>query len=167
MNTETILSAIQQWKEQPEKAQVTPVVTARASGSEAIITAGSFAWRADLPAVLGGSSQAPSPTTLLLSALAGCAVVFMRDTIGPLLNVPITDVRATARCRTDFRGLLGLDGAAPDLTDLELDIEISTPNGERDVQSVVDMWEERCPVYLALTRPMRVATKVAVRRDRP
>jgi len=164
MKTQTILSTIEQWKAHPEKAQVTPVVTARASGSEAIIDAGSFSWRADLPAVLGGSNQAPSPTTLLLSALAGCAVVFIRDTIGPLLNVPITDVRATARCRSDFRGLLGLDGAAPDLTDVELDIEVLSLHEERDIRSVVEMWEERCPVYLALMRPMKVTTRVDVKR---
>jgi uncharacterized OsmC-like protein len=163
MKTETILSTIQQWKEHPEKAQVTPVVTARASGSEAIISAGSFSWRADLPAVLGGSNQAPSPTTLLLSALAGCAVVFIRDTIGPLLNVAISDVRATARCRTDFRGLVGLDGAMPDLTDVELEIEISSPHGERDIESVMEMWKERCPVYLALIQPLKVTTKVEIK----
>jgi uncharacterized OsmC-like protein len=91
-------------------------------------------------------------------------VVFIRDTIGPLLNVPITDVRATARCRSDFRGLLGLDGAAPDLTDVELDIEVSSLHEERDIRSVVEMWEERCPVYLALMRPMKVTTRVDVKR---
>ncbi len=164
MKTETILSAIQLWKEQPEKAQVKPVVTARTDGSQAVMEAGSFSWRADLPLPLGGSNQAPSPTALLLSALAGCAVVFIRDTLGPLLNVRITDVRATVRCRADFRGLLGLDSAPPDLQDIELDITISSPDGERDVRSVMQAWTERCPVYLALTKPMNVATTIKVER---
>jgi hypothetical protein len=60
MKTETLRNTIGQWKAHPEKTQVRAVVTARASGSEAIIDAGSFSWRADLPAVLGGSNQAPS-----------------------------------------------------------------------------------------------------------
>lgn len=72
-------------------------------------------------------------------------MVFIRDTLGPLLNVPITDVRATARCRTDFRGLLGLDGAPPDLKDLELGIEVVSPD-EQGVRSVYQAWLERCPV---------------------
>lgn len=164
MKTETILNTIRLWKEQPEKAHAKPVVTARADESQAVIEAGSFSWRADLPVPLGGSNQAPSPTALLLSALAGCAVVFIRDTLGPLLNVRITDVRATARCRTDFRGLLGLDSAPPDLEDVELDIKISSPEGERDVRSVVQAWTERCPVYLALTKPMKVATNIEIDR---
>lgn len=163
MQTETILNAIRLWKEQPEKAQVRPAVTARAEESQAVIEAGTFSWRADLPGVLGGSNHAPSPTALLLSALAGCAVVFIRDTLGPLLNVRITDVRATARCRSDFRGLLGLDGASPELADLELDIEIASPEAERDVRSVLQAWTERCPVYLALVKPLKVATTVDIK----
>jgi uncharacterized OsmC-like protein len=163
MQTDTILNTIRLWKEQPEKAQVRPVVTAWAEESQAVMEAGTFSWRADLPGVLGGSNHAPSPTALLLSALAGCAVVFIRDTLGPLLNVRITDVRATARCRSDLRGLLGLDGAAPDLADLELDIEIASPHDERDVRSVVRAWTERCPVYLALVKPLNVTTKVDIK----
>ncbi len=162
MNTETILNTIQLWKEHPEKAQVRPAVTARADGSQAVIEAGSFSWHADLPGSLGGSNQAPSPTQLLLSALAACAVVFIRDTLGPLLNVRITDVRATVRCRTDLRGLLGLDGAAPDLEDLELAIEVVSPD-ERGVNSVFQAWLERCPVYLTLTKPMKVATTIKIK----
>jgi uncharacterized OsmC-like protein len=164
MNTETILNTIRLWKDQPEKAQVSPSVSARADASQAVLEAGSFSWRADLPPSLGGGNQAPSPTALLLSALAGCAVVFIRDTLGPLLNVPITDVRATARCRSDFRGLLGLDGASPDLTDVELEVEITSPQDERAVRGVIQAWTERCPVYLAMIKPMRVATRFEINR---
>ena len=39
---------------------------------------GSFSWRTDMPVSLGETNEAPSPTALLLSALAGCAVVFIR-----------------------------------------------------------------------------------------
>jgi uncharacterized OsmC-like protein len=41
---------------------------------------GSLSWRTDMPVPLGGTNEAPSPTALLLSAVAGCAVVFIRDT---------------------------------------------------------------------------------------
>jgi uncharacterized OsmC-like protein len=163
MNTATILNTIELWKQQPEKASVRPVITARADESQAVIEAGPFSWRADLPGSLGGSNHAPSPTALLLGALAGCAVVFIRDTLGPLLNVRIIDVRATVQCRTDFRGLLGLDGAAPDPADIELGIEIVSPD-ERGVHSVFQAWLERCPVYLALTKPTKVATTIEIKR---
>lgn len=164
MATETILKTIELWKTQPDKALVGPAVTARADHSQAVIEAGPFSWRADLPPSLGGANAAPSPTALLLGALAGCAVVFIRDTLGPLLNVPITDVRATARCRADFRGLLGLDGAAPDLADIALDVEIASPSPEREVRAVIQAWVERCPIYLAMVKPASVTTKFTVTR---
>ena len=72
-----------------------------------------FTWRADLPPALGGTNQAPSPTALLLSALAGCAVVFVRDTLAPQLEDRVTSVEATVKCDTDGRGLLGMTAPNP------------------------------------------------------
>ena len=48
---------------------------------------GSFSWHTDMPVPLGGTNEALSPTALLLSALAGCAVVFIPDTLAPQLGV--------------------------------------------------------------------------------
>ncbi|MDR7452515.1 MAG: OsmC family peroxiredoxin, partial [Armatimonadota bacterium] len=59
---------------------------------------------------------------------------------------------------------LGLDGAAPDLTDLTLTIEVTSPRDEREVRSLIQAWLERCPVYLALLKPMAVQTQVELRR---
>lgn len=64
-----------------------------------MLEAGSFSWRADLPPTLGGTNQAPSPTALLLGALAGCAVVFIRDTLSLQLGVPVERVEAQPGAR--------------------------------------------------------------------
>jgi uncharacterized OsmC-like protein len=71
------------FEEQPEKAKSKPTVKAHTDGSQAVMEAGPFSLRSDLPEPIGGTNQAPSPTALLLSALAGCAAVFMRDTLAP------------------------------------------------------------------------------------
>lgn len=113
MKAETLEATVEAWTKEPEKAKGAPVVTARADDGQAVIEAGPFTWRADLPPALGGANQAPSPTALLLGALAGCAVVFVRDTLGPQLGVRVDAVGATVRCETDARGLLGIGGAAP------------------------------------------------------
>ncbi len=162
MKTEAIHETRRLWEAEPEKARVRPMVSARADGSQAVMQAGSFTWRADLPAALGGTNQAPSPTLLLLSALAGCAVVFIRDTLAPQFAVRVTDVQATVRCETDFRGLLGISAITPDLENLQLDIEIVSPDDEAEVQQICRAWEDRCPIYLALLKPMAVATNFRV-----
>ena len=118
-----------------------------------------FTWRADLPPSLGGTNEAPSPTALLLGALAGCAVVFIRDTLAPKLGVRVTDVAATVKCETDARGLLGLEGAEPDLRNLSLDVTVESPDGDEAVRKIAEVWQERCPIYLALLKPTGVAVQ--------
>jgi uncharacterized OsmC-like protein len=145
------------FEEQPGKAKSTPTVKAHADGGQAVMEAGPFSWRSDLPEPMGGTNQAPSPTALLLSALAGCAVVFIRDTLAPQLGVRVDAVEATARCEADARGLLGMVGADPDLKNVRLDIRVQSPDGEGEVQRVYEAWRERCPIYLALTKGMDVS----------
>jgi uncharacterized OsmC-like protein len=161
MVTQVIKKSESDWTEQPHRALGRPAVRARSDGAMAVVGAGSFSWRADLPQSLGGSNQAPSPTALLLSALAGCAVVFIKDTLAPQLGVQIDSVRATASCSTDARGLLGMDGSSPELGDVCLEVTIESPAGQPEVDRVVDAWRERCPAFLALTQPtpVRVVTR--------
>ncbi len=157
MRPEVISETVRLWEEQPDKAKSKPTVKAHSDGSEAAMEAGPFSWHSDLPEPIGGTNQAPSPTALLLSALAGCAVVFIRDTLAPQLGVRVDAVEATAECEADARGLLGMEGAEPDLKNLRLEIRIQSPDGEGDVQRVYEAWQERCPIYLALTKAMNVS----------
>ena len=159
MRTETINETIATWTNEPDKARGVPTVTARSEDSQAVIQAGPFTWRADLPPGLGGSNQAPSPTALLLSALAGCAVLFVRDTLAPQLGVRVAAVEATAQCQTDGRGLLGMAGAVPDLQNVILEVSVDSPDGEAAVAELARVWQERCPIYLALQKPTDVTAR--------
>ncbi len=159
MTSDVIGQTIRTFREQPEKALGKPQVKARSEGPQAVIEAGPFVFRADLPQALGGSNQAPSPTALLLGALAGCAVSFIRCTLAPQLRVRVDAVEATARCETDSRGLLAVDGASPELSGLALDVRIASPDGEAAARTLEEAWRARCPVFLSLTRPTPVAVR--------
>jgi uncharacterized OsmC-like protein len=161
---ETIRRTVSLFEEQPEKAKSNPTLKAHTDGSQAVMEAGPFSWNSDLPEPIGGTNQAPSPTALLLSALAGCAVVFIRDTLAPQLGVRVDSVEATAQCEADARGLLGMAGAEPDLQNIRLDIRVQSPDSESDVQKVYEAWRERCPIYLALTEAMDVSLTTETRR---
>ena len=164
MNRERIEETVRLWQAQPDKAKGKPTVVARAEGSKAVMEHGSFSWRTDMPASLGGTNEAPSPTALLLSALAGCAVVFIRDTLAPQLGVTLDAVEATAECATDARGLLGMSGVAPDLSNVGLTILLRSSEPEDAVRRVYQAWQERCPVYLALTKALPVAITLEIKR---
>ena len=145
----------------PSKARSAPAVTASLVNGRARLSAGPFNWDADLPLTLGGENLAPSPTAYMLGALAGCAVAFLNDTLAPQFDVRIDDVKAIARCSTDQRGLLAIDGVAPDLTDLALEIQVSSPSPQDRVDAMLAAWRERCPIYLALVKPQSVTLTIA------
>jgi uncharacterized OsmC-like protein len=152
MRPETIHETMRLWETQPDKARGKPAVKARSDGSLAILESGTFSWKTDLPPSLGGSDAAPSPTAPLLSALAGCAVVFIRDTLAPQLGVRLESLQATAECETDSRGLLGMGAAAPDLQNIRLSVRLQSPDKEEKVRKLYQVWQGRCPIYLALTK---------------
>lgn len=164
MDRERIEQTLRLWQAEPDKAKGKPTVKARAEGSKAVMEHGTFSWSTDLPASLGGTNEAPSPTALLLSALAGCAVVFIRDTLAPQLGVRVDAIEATAQCETDARGLLGMNNVAPDMQNIGLTIAIRSTEDEAAVRQVYHVWQERCPVYLALIKALPVATTLEIKR---
>lgn len=133
MNAEVIQQTVTLWSSDPAKAAGHPTVKAVSEGSGAAVEAGAFSWRAGLPPALGGDNSAPSPTLLLLSALAGCAVVLIRDTLGPQLGVEVEAVEATVRCETE----------SPDLRDLGLELRITSQAGDAAIARLLAVWEER------------------------
>lgn len=157
-----IHETVASWTEDPEKAAAQLNVSVRSAGPQAVVDSGLFSWWSDLPPSLGGSGQAPSPTTLLLSALASCAVVFVRDTLAPQLGVRVDHIEATARCDTDYRGILGLGDVAPGLGRVELTIRVTSPDTEPSVRKLYELWEERSPVLLALTNGIAIDTRLTV-----
>jgi len=147
----------QKFRNDPQSARSAPTVTASLANGRARLSSGAFNWEADLGPAIGGQNLAPSPTAYLLGALAGCAVAFLNDTLAPQFGITITDVAAVARCSSDARGLLGLDGIAPDLGDLALDITVTSSDSRERVDEMLRAWEERCPIYLAIKNANAVA----------
>ncbi len=164
MNPETIQASMRLWQEDPSKAKVKPTVKGRSEGAQVVLESGPFSWRSDLPPSLGGANTAPSPTALFLSALAGCAVTFIHDTLAPQLGVRVESVEAVVQCEADFRGALGMEGALPDLQNVQIAIRIQSADSEANVRKLYQAWQERCPIYLALLKPMPVSASFEISR---
>jgi uncharacterized OsmC-like protein len=156
MSADAITTTMQRFADEPGAARSAPAVTATLVNERARLSTGSFTWDADLPPALGGANLAPTPTAYLLGALAGCAVVFVRDTLAPQLGLIVDEVSAVARCTADARGLLGMDGAVPDLGDIAIDIHVVSPESPARLNELFELWKERCPVYLALVKALPV-----------
>lgn len=152
MTSATLAATQEKFASDPDAAKAQPTVVGRLSNGRAELTSGNYTWEADLAPGIGGTGSAPSPTQYLLGALAGCAVAFIHDTLAPQLDIAIDDVTATARCRTDTRGLLGMEGAVPDLTDIELEIRVSSSASADQLRALEQVWLERCPIYLSIVK---------------
>jgi hypothetical protein len=63
---------------------------------------------------------------------------------------------------SDLRGLIGIDGAAPDLTELKLDITLASQSPRDRVDAMLGAWTERCPIYLALLNPNAIQLTTTV-----
>jgi uncharacterized OsmC-like protein len=156
--TATVLAETEtRFRTDPSTARSTPTVTATLANGRARLSTGPFNWDADLPPALGGENLAPSPTAYLLGALAGCGVAFINDTLAPQFDVAIDDVTAVVSCSADARGLLGIDGVVPDLTDIALEIRITSASPDDRVDAMLAAWRERCPIYLALLKPQSIS----------
>jgi uncharacterized OsmC-like protein len=162
MNTSVIQETINQWQAEPEKAIMKPTVKGRSDGVQAIIEAGPFSWRMDVPPVFGGTNEAPSPAALLLGSLAGCAALFIKDTLAPQYGVAVESVEATVSCTADGRGALGMAESIPDLQDMAITIQVKSTENAEKVRQVYDAWLERCPVYLALIKSLKVDTTLEI-----
>lgn len=158
-----LTESAEKFRAEPGSGITSPTVTATLVNGHARLSSGPFNWESDLGPAVGGENLAPSPTAYLLGALAGCGVVFLRDTLAPQFGVEIEQVTAVARCSADLGGLLALAGAVPDLTDIELTVEIVSADPPDRWEPVFQAWRERCPIYLALDKPNEVAVRHVLR----
>lgn len=69
---------------------------------------------------------------------------------------------AVARASTDSRGLLGMDGVAPYLAEIELDIQVVSPDGPDRTEPMLEAWRARCPINLELLKPNGIALSAEV-----
>jgi uncharacterized OsmC-like protein len=162
MSTSAIQETILQWQTEPEKAIMKPTIKGRSDGVQAVIEAGPFSWRMDVQPAFGGTNQAPNPAALLLGSLAGCAVLFIKDTLAPQYDVAVEAVKATVSCTADGRGAFGFAESIPDLQDITVTIQIRSKENDEKVKQLYDAWLERCPVYLALIKSLHVGTTLEI-----
>jgi uncharacterized OsmC-like protein len=160
MQPEIIHATEELYRANPDGARATPAVRGRLIEGKAELSAGTYIWHSDLPPALGGTGSAPTPTQYLLGALAGCAVAFIHDTLAPQLSITVDDLSVVARCRADARGLLGMDGAIPDLQDIEIEISIATSASAERLAALEKVWRERCPIYLAVVKPNQASVRL-------
>jgi uncharacterized OsmC-like protein len=118
----------------------------------------------DLAKALGGDASAPSPTTLVRSALGACLAMGYRLRAAEL-GVELTDVRVVVETETELSGMLETDAdAPPGFAALRYRVEIGSPAPEAEVERIVELGDRLSPVLDMLTRAHTVERTISIER---
>jgi putative redox protein len=104
----------------------------------------------DSPPPLGGPNEELNPLDFLMAALATCGT-FVIETAAREMDLPLESVRLEAEGDFDPRGVRGVEGIDPIITEIRVKIIIQGPTKEQS-SVLVEQFKARCPVYNTLFR---------------
>jgi uncharacterized OsmC-like protein len=112
----------------------------------------------DAPPTLGGPNEAPNPVELLLSALAGCAVLVC-ERAAQELGIALQGAAATVAGDFDPRGVCG-EAVDPRFQALRVRLQLDGVDAEQSAR-LLQAFRTRCPVFATLARAAPVDFSLA------
>lgn len=116
----------------------------------------------DQPRALGGTDRAPSPTKLLLAALAACTAQTYRIWAARL-GMRLDEVEVGVRATQDVRGQLGVQpGVRSGLEGIELEVLLRGPEPRGAYECLRHLADAHSPVRDLLAHATSLATRLRV-----
>lgn len=56
-----------------------------------------------------------------------------------------------------------MEGTIPDVQNVQVTIKIQSSDSEKNMRKLYKLWQERCPIFLALTKPLPISTALEIR----
>jgi uncharacterized OsmC-like protein len=104
----------------------------------------------DSPPPLGGPNQELNPLDVILAALATCGT-FVIETAAGEMEIPLESVSLEAEGDFDPRGVKGVEGIDPRITEFRVKVSVVGPT-EKQTETLIEEFKKRCPVYTTLSR---------------
>lgn len=118
----------------------------------------------DMPAVVGGAGESPTPGWLLRAALANCnaSMIALR---AAQTGITLTRLEVTVDSDSNDRGLLGLAEVPPGPLRVRAHVRLAADGASAEqLQALVDWAEQHSPVADALRRAVPLGTTVEIGR---
>ncbi|MCD6323720.1 MAG: OsmC family protein [Desulfurococcales archaeon] len=129
-------------------------------GFKVISRAGSHTIVQDLPKTAGGGDEGPSPTEVLLAALAGCIGVVARFH-APKFGIKLEGLEIEVTGEYDVRGFMG-EAVKPGFTSIKAKVKVKAEGASRDVISeFMKFVEAHCPISDTIVSGCRVEIEVS------
>ncbi|TCS62861.1 putative OsmC-like protein [Primorskyibacter sedentarius] len=120
-----------------------------------------FRIESDHPEVFAAADRAPTPTEIVLSALASCLTGGVAA-VAQHRGIQLNSVRATVEGDIDVRGILGMD---PEIRNgfsaIRVRFDIDADASEDDIRALVAQSQKRSAMFDILTNPTDVHVDVA------
>ncbi|MGD9678656.1 MAG: OsmC family protein [Vulcanibacillus sp.] len=105
----------------------------------------------DEPKDLGGTNKAMNPVELLLCSLGGCLTISV-SAFSKATKVDLTNCHVEVTGDLDPDGFLGKNNEVRvGLTQIRYNIEIESDSPQENIDRLIQMVEERCPISDTLT----------------
>ncbi|WP_217645976.1 OsmC family protein [Poseidonocella pacifica] len=120
-----------------------------------------FSIESDHPEVFAAADRAPTPTEIVLAALASCLTGGVAA-VAQHRGIQLHSVRATVEGDIDVQGILGMD---PEIRNgfsaIRVSFEIDADASDEDIRALVAQSQKRSAVFDIVTNPTNVAVTVA------
>jgi uncharacterized OsmC-like protein len=120
-----------------------------------------FTIDADHPEVFAAADRAPTPTEIVLSALASCLTAGVAA-VAQHRGIQLRSVRAIVEGDIDVRGILGMD---PEIRNgfsaIRVMFEIDADASDEDIRALVAQSQKRSAVFDIITNPTDVHVDLA------
>jgi uncharacterized OsmC-like protein len=116
----------------------------------AIVTTRGHHLIVDSPPPLGGPNEELNPLDILLGALATCGT-FVIETAARERDIPLQSVALDVEGDFDPRGVKGVEGINPMITEFRVKIAIVGTTEEQTME-LIEQFKVRCPVYTTLSQ---------------
>lgn len=113
----------------------------------------------DSPPPLGGPNEELNPLDLLLAALSTCGT-FVIETAAREQGVALESAKLDVEADFDPRGVKGVEGIDPVITEFRVKVSLSGPSREQ-TEELVEQFKARCPVYATLSKATPIKFDIA------
>ena len=115
----------------------------------------------DLPGMLKGADQAPSPLEQLLIALSSCVTTTL-VTQAAIRSIHVDSLQVRVLGDIDLRGFLGIDEQVPrGFGEIQLDVQLAADAAASDLDEIVSLGVRYSPVFSTVN----CGTPIVVLRD--
>ena len=138
-------------------------VTTSIDGIRCSTAEGSWCTDTDLPAALGGTGSAPTPSVLLRAALGSCMAMSYALRAAKH-RIELSSIRVTVETDSEIAGMLLVDSEAPaGFTGTRYHVEIESPAAHDEVLRVIDEGDRLSPLLDVFTRVNAMQRTTSIR----